>query len=108
MTFLENFDMYLIFFDIFAQYCNRFGQYLVMYLVTGLKGLPGEEIWVVTRTWTPKYCYGMQSTLSNLIIVMGYSLGAPPPDPPNESASGKLKKACSKTSGHVSCHTARH
>ena len=41
MTFLEIFDMYLMLFAIFNQYFDRFGQYLVMYLVTGLKGLPG-------------------------------------------------------------------
>ena len=41
--------MYLTTFDIFDQYFNRFGQYLVMYLVTGLKGLPGGKILFVTR-----------------------------------------------------------
>ena len=44
MTFLEIFDMYLMFFNIFKQYFKKFGQYLVIYLVTGLKGLPGGEI----------------------------------------------------------------
>ena len=41
MTFLDVFDMYVIDVDIFNKYSDRFSQYLVMYLVPGVKGLPG-------------------------------------------------------------------
>ena len=45
--------MYLMNFELFNTYFDRFSQYLVMYLVTGLKGLPGGEIWFVTRPGPP-------------------------------------------------------
>ena len=42
-----------MFFDIFRKYVDRFGQYLVMYLVTGLKGLPGGKKIALSRGLDP-------------------------------------------------------
>ena len=50
LAFREAFNMYL---DVLV----RFGQYLVTYLVPGVKGLPGEVYLVVTRAWIPPGCY---------------------------------------------------
>ena len=41
MTFLQIFDMHLIIFDIFNSCFDRFSQYLVVYLVPGVKGSQG-------------------------------------------------------------------
>ena len=46
--------MYFMIFDIFKQYFDRFGEYLVMYLVTGLKGLPGGGDLVCHAAWAPR------------------------------------------------------
>ena len=52
--------MYLMTFDRFNQYFNRFTQYLVMYLVPGVKGLPGGADLVCHADLDPGYYYGMQ------------------------------------------------
>ena len=41
MTCLKFFDVYLTVFVIFHQHLDIFSQYLVTYLVPGVKGLPG-------------------------------------------------------------------
>ena len=66
MTFLDFFDMYLMIFDIFNKYVNRFGHYLVMFLVTGFKGLPGGRFGLSRGPGPPGYYYGMQSMHTTL------------------------------------------
>ena len=64
MTFLETFDMYLIFVDTFKQYFKKISKYLVMYLVTGLKGLPGGGRFGLSRGLDPPRVIIMECRVS--------------------------------------------
>ena len=63
MTILEIWDMYLIVYVIFSK-LFILSQYLVTYVVPGIKGLPGRGDLVFHAAWAPLgHYYGMQSIL---------------------------------------------
>ena len=71
ITFLDVFDMYLIVFVVFIKHVDIFSQYLVTYLVSGVKRLPGGIFDLSGRPGPPGCYYRMQSTVIRLVAKPG-------------------------------------